>query len=114
MRDNGDSARSERRHHANRLKHKRRHYWGYDRSRSRSGPDGPPLPPETISASRLGQLLHTPQLCSCAGCGNPRRHAWFKGERLTVQERRYDEQYKEQVEELDECTSDARSGEDSV
>lgn len=27
--------------------------------------------------------------CSGPCCGNPRRHAWFKGERITLQERRF-------------------------
>lgn len=29
------------------------------------------------------------QGCSCSMCGNPRRSSWFKGERLTIQERKF-------------------------
>lgn len=36
---------------------------------------------------RMARFKEQPQLCSCPGCGNPRR--WWKGEdRLTRQEKR--------------------------
>lgn len=38
-------------------------------------------------ARRVGIRSHSPQMCSCAMCGNPRK--FFKGkERITMQERR--------------------------
>lgn len=51
-------ARALRRHHAARLKAKRAHYWG--------GSDKTPR--------LLGLLSQTPALCSCPGCGNPRKY----------------------------------------
>lgn len=51
-------SRAMRRHHAARLKHARRFYFGID---SRTDP------------RRQGMLLHTPTPCSCWMCGNPRR-----------------------------------------
>jgi hypothetical protein len=64
-------SRSERRHHIERLKETRKTYWS-----------AMPLTPKA-----LGSVVQHPQMCSCSGCGNPRRHAWFKSERLTLQER---------------------------
>jgi hypothetical protein len=29
------------------------------------------------------------KVCSCSGCGNPRRSGWNKKERITMQERRF-------------------------
>lgn len=55
-----DMSRAIRRHHAARLKRARRFYFGYDNSRD---------------PRRLGMLLHTPTLCSCWMCGNPRQCA---------------------------------------
>ena len=69
---NGKPAgRAVRRHHAERLRVKRRHYWG---GRWRA-----------LDARFLAMLLHTPALCSKFCCGNPRK--WM-GER-TMQERRF-------------------------
>jgi len=59
--------RSERRHHARRVKAKRRHY--HNRG------DG--------SAAAIGMVARTPCLCSCWMCGHRRKH-----EGLTMQERR--------------------------
>lgn len=84
-----------------RLKRARRFYWNYYSRANTSARDGLPVREQSeMDGRRLGILIATPQLCSCSGCGNPRRHAWFKGERLTVQERRGLVQYKEQVEEV--------------
>ena len=94
------SDRATRRHHVQRLKRNRKHYWGYPRS-SWSSLDFCTLPPAEMSARDLGKVLHTPQLCSCPGCGNSRRHAWFKAERLTLQERRWLIQYSEQLDEIE-------------
>jgi hypothetical protein len=67
--------RSERRHHIERLKETRKTYWGYGRRG------------ETMSAAQLGRVIQHPQICSCPACGNPRRSVFYKGERLTLQER---------------------------
>lgn len=38
-------------------------------------------------ARRVGIRAHSPQMCSCTCCGNPRK--WYKGkDRITMQERR--------------------------
>jgi hypothetical protein len=96
------SNRAERRHHVQRLKRNRRNYWGYPRRTYPLGVDAAPVAREPMEAKQLGMVVHTPQLCSCSGCGNTRRHAWFKGERLTLEERRRLVQYAEQLGELDE------------
>jgi len=64
--------RAERRHHTDRLKETRKAY----------GRRKEPLTPKQLSA-----MVQHPQMCSCSGCGNPRRHKWFKAECLTLQER---------------------------
>jgi len=91
-----NSSRAERRHHVQRLKRNRRNYWSYPRGHNYAS-DGSPLAPEAITDKHLGMVVHTPQLCSCPGCGNSRRHVWFKGDRKTVQEKRQFEQYREQL-----------------
>lgn len=68
-------ARAMRRHHVCRLKAARKGYWGFSRVNSNLGP---------MTPRQLGIGVATPQVCSCWGCGNPRK--WL-GER-TVQERR--------------------------
>ncbi len=97
-----NQTRQERRNHVQRLRHNRRHYWGYP-NRNRVSPGDLPMAPQEMDACQLGKVVNNPQLCSCSGCGNPRRHSWFKGEMLTLQERRFLKQYKEQ---LDESTED--------
>jgi len=52
-----------------RLKKSRRSYWGRDGK---------------LTERQIGMALHTPAICSCWMCGNPRR---YFGER-TVQEQR--------------------------
>lgn len=52
-------SRSTRIHHSVRIKNNRRNYLN----------DG-----RLISAKALGILLHTPALCSCWMCGNPRKY----------------------------------------
>lgn len=56
-----------RRHHRERLKKSRRFHWGRDLS---------------SEPSRLGMAVDTPHPCSCAMCGNPRKHF----DELTLQE----------------------------
>ena len=67
------SPRALRRHHYQRLKRRRRYHWGHDVS------DDP---------RAWGVATNTPQTCSCAMCGNPRRCGWMKKEKRTIQERR--------------------------
>lgn len=52
------SSRALRRHHYERLKNTRSHYWGHS------------VP---LSPSALGKVADTPCLCSCFMCGNPRK-----------------------------------------
>jgi hypothetical protein len=66
-------ARALRRHHRARLKKARQFYWGNGFAGGRQW-----------TPRSLGMVVHTPQMCSCLGCGNLRR--WM-GER-TMQERR--------------------------
>lgn len=75
---------------------------GYPRWAAPSGIEGTPVARAPMESKQLGMVVHTPQLCSCSGCGNTRRHAWFKGERPTLEERRWLVQYVEQLEEIDE------------
>ena len=53
-------ARADKFHHRERLKAKRRRYWGRDLIRE---------------PKRLGQAVGTPTPCSCPMCGNPRHYA---------------------------------------
>lgn len=51
--------RSVRRHHITRLKKIRsKYYWSWDYK----------------NPKQVGKLVHTPALCSCHMCGNPRKH----------------------------------------
>lgn len=61
--------RAVRRHHAARLKKKRRHYWcfGYPDYRY-------PFELREPTAKQLGLLVATPQVCSCPSCGNQRKY----------------------------------------
>lgn len=62
-----------RRHHVERLKNKRKHYYGYDSH-------------NPMASCRLGKVVQYPKDCSCTSCGNPRK--WFKSkttkERLNI------------------------------
>ena len=73
------SKRALRRHHRDRLKRKRASYW---------------FGKEDNNPRKLGMLVSTPQICSCSGCGNPRRHKWE--DKRTIQERKY---FQESIEE---------------
>jgi hypothetical protein len=57
-----------RRHHRERLMCKRANYYG------------------GCYKGRAWRLVNTPTPCSCAGCGNPRRH-WKGEDKLTIHER---------------------------
>jgi hypothetical protein len=61
--------RAVRRYHYQRLKHKRKDYYG-----------------GSHSEVAIGKLVATPTPCSCFMCGNPRRH---EKQRLTMQERKF-------------------------
>lgn len=71
-------SRSHRRHHAERLK--RRRY--KESQRYALSHDAEWL--TWLTRKRL----HTPCMCSCSTCGNPRRHYGNKAEARTLQERR--------------------------
>lgn len=64
--------RSIRRHHYQRLKKKRQHYWQW------------PTDNQVLTGASLGICTNTPANCSDMCCGNPRRHF---GE-ITIQEKR--------------------------
>jgi hypothetical protein len=51
--------RAVRRHHAKRLKKNRQRYWSWDK--------------DLMTPRLLGIVLHTPKVCSCGMCGNPRK-----------------------------------------
>ena len=42
------------------------------------------------------------QVCSCAMCGNPRRGYWNGKERLTIAERKNEESFRDQLNEINE------------
>jgi hypothetical protein len=69
------SGRSDRRHHIERLKKKRRKYWSWG---------------ENKSDRAIGMLVHTPKTCSCHMCGNPRKY-WKE---KTIQEKKAEQEYK--------------------
>ncbi len=58
------SRRALRRHHRERLLKSRNHYWSM----------GSPGVDPRDADKRQGRVTRTPCLCSCRGCGNPRRY----------------------------------------
>lgn len=58
--------RAVRRHHIERLKAKRKGYWGYPHHYGIWAP-------EQMDARQLGKVAQYPQPCSCRGCGNQRK-----------------------------------------
>lgn len=82
--------RAVRRHHQERLKKRRKHYWGYDSTGIR---------PNNMDEKQLGLVANTPCPCSCFGCGNPRKH--FK--ELTKAERIASLKFTEQCKEVERC-----------
>jgi hypothetical protein len=93
------SDRSERRHHIDRLKNKRKTYWGYPR-KYHQRPDELPHAPLEMSAKQLGRVVQYPKDCSCAGCGNIRRWPWMNEGERSLDERRGFAKYAEQLEEV--------------
>jgi len=54
-----------------------------------------------MPAHVMGKVLQYPCFCSCPMCGNPRRiKGGWAGHPLTMQERRADDDYKDQLKEL--------------
>lgn len=88
--------RAVRRHHAKRLKAKRRNYWGWNRKEV-DHMHGLILS-DRMPPNILGKALHTPQMCSCLGCGNQRHNTG--GWTPTIQEVRWHVQYLEQLDEV--------------
>lgn len=70
-----------RRAHVARLKHVRKFYWAAWQK----------------TAKQLGKIVHTPALCSCYMCGNPRRY----DKERTIQEYKQFEQFEYDLLELD-------------
>lgn len=50
---------------------------------------------------RATQFYNHAAVCSCWMCGNPRRHKWPKEEQITMQERKSNDIYKEELEQLE-------------
>lgn len=57
-----------RRHHLQRLRAKRRHYWFGNDYRMKDWEK-----PVWMDSKTLGKVTATPHPCSCMGCGSPRR-----------------------------------------
>lgn len=53
------------------------------------------IPNYIISAKEIGRRAHTPQPCSCNMCGNPRKHCKSKKDKLTIQELKEEDRYKD-------------------
>ena len=85
-----NTTRAMRRHHYARLKNNRKQHWGYGNQNWRDG--------EVMSETTAGMVTRTPTPCSCYMCGNP-RHKKFENP-LTIQERKAEEEYEYQLEEL--------------
>lgn len=86
-----NTTRAMRRHHYARLKNNRKQHWGYGNQGWRGG--------EAMAACTAGFVANTPTPCSCYMCGNPRRQQFENP--LTIQERKAEEAYEYQIEELD-------------
>ncbi|MNK09898.1 hypothetical protein D3C87_278880 [compost metagenome] len=82
-------ARDVRRHHLERLKVKRKHYWGYRGPKHSSYGELPEPGKHEMSPRRLGQVSQHPQSCSCLGCGNERRFWGNSKEAKTAKEQSF-------------------------
>lgn len=60
--------RAVRRHHIDRLKQKRKFYWGYRSNNWGREPNA------VMAPDQLGKVVQYPQACSCSGCGNQRKY----------------------------------------
>ena len=90
-----NSTRAMRRHHYARLKNNRKQHWGYGNQNWRGTCQAEVV---NMSPKTAGFVTRTPTPCSCYMCGNPRRAAWENP--LTIQERKAEEAYEYQIEEL--------------
>lgn len=81
-------ARDIRRHHIERLKEKRKHYWGYGRQTFSS------RGVVEMSPKQLGAVSQHPQSCSCPACGNYRHHFCNSKDARTLQEQSQIEAFK--------------------
>lgn len=88
--------RAVRRHHVARLKAKRRHFWGW--SKKEVDHMHGLIISDHMPPNVLGKAVHTPQMCSCLGCGNQRHNTG--GWTPTIQEVRWAHQYYEQLDEV--------------
>lgn len=89
-----DFARALRRHHRARLKKSRQFYWGNGYN---GGRDWTPR--------SLGMVVHTPQMCSCLGCGNSRK--WL-GERTMQEQRVYQVSVWDALDDAEGCQADCQ------
>lgn len=94
------NSRAQRRHDRARLKNKRRTHWGYGKQGWRSYCGTERDSQYEMSPGTLGMVVNTPTPCSCYMCGNPRRSPWAECS-LTMQERKAEEAYADDVEEYD-------------
>lgn len=92
-----NTKRATRRHHQNRLKKNRRNYWGYGKHGWRAYCEHERGSLYEMPNNYVGMVLQHPCVCSCSMCGNPRRHGGWAGERITMQERRADDDFKDQM-----------------
>jgi hypothetical protein len=84
------------------LKKSRSHYWGY----SHLG-----LSTDVMDARQRGKVSQYPQACSCNGCCNERRNTYApKAEKRTRAERRYFQNYREQLDEFIDATEAKTEG----
>jgi len=87
--------RSKRRHHRARMYKKAQkllvRWWGTEYADSHQ---------EDLHC-QASQVRDNMQVCSCYCCGNPRRTAWNKKEKLTMAEKRMLDNYKNDMEMLD-------------
>jgi len=91
-----NTTRAMRRHHYVRLKNTRRQHWGYGKQGWRCSQY---ITDVDMPKDVAGMVTRTPTPCSCDMCGNPRRKGWDNP--LTIQERKAEEAYRYQIEELD-------------
>jgi hypothetical protein len=87
-----DLKRGIRRAHRDRLKKNRKNYWGRYQINQYTDP---------LTECQLNRIVDTPKSCSCQMCKNKRRSSFNKGLfKLTVQERKFLESWKEKEYEI--------------
>ena len=91
-------SRAQRRSDSLRLKNKRASYWGFGKYGWKERTNHSPT---YMSAKQIGSVVDTPTPCSCWMCGNPRKKLFSSNsERLTVQERKANEKFTDQIKNL--------------